>query len=110
LAKSSTPRKKPLEKKPTFVERALEGMTARLEAGETLSDKEVPLYLMMLHAHNSREMLNYKELFVTMQDRVTKVEAHLNTQANLQRVMDSSKRVPNQAYGPPNQNPFPDGR
>ena len=116
MARSSTQQKKlkskgkpgrPKKETGSFVERALNGMTERLEAGTSLSDREVPLYLMMLHAFNSREMLNYLDLFNKMDDRITSVEARLNTQQNLRQVMDTSKRVPPQEYGPPNQSPFP---
>lgn len=94
------------EKQKTFVERGLEGMTKRLESGEGLTDKEVPLYLMMLHAFNSREMLNYQDLFQTMHDRITSVEARLNTAANLRQTVEGARRVPAAGVGPPNQNPF----
>jgi len=115
LAKSSTQRKSPSGKKlgrppgkqRTFVERGLEGMTTRLEKGETLVGQEGPLFLMMLHAYNSREMLNYIELFNRVEDRVTQVEARLNTAQNLRQAIDGSKRVPPQEYGPVNQSPFP---
>ena len=109
MVRSSTRRKKPGPKKdrPTsFVERALNGMTERLETGATLSDREVPLYLMMLHAHNSREMLNYMDLFHKMEDRLNALEGRLNTAQNLRQAMDSSRRVPNPNVGPPNQDPF----
>ncbi len=89
------------------MERGLEGMTRRLEKGESFQDKEVVLFLMMLHAFNSREMLNYTELFNRVEDRVTQVEARLNTAQNLRQVMDGSKRVPPEGYGAPNQSPFP---
>lgn len=102
----TTTKKSPKEKKKTFVERALEGMTSRLEKGETLGDLEVPLFLVMLHAFNSREMLNYEEAFGQVQDRVTKVEAYLRNQTNLRQAVDGSKRVPQPGMGPPNQNPF----
>ena len=81
-------------------------MTARMETGASLTDKEVPLYLMMLHAFNSREMLNYQDLFQTMHDRITQVEARLNTSQNLRQTVEGSRRIPQQGVGPPNQNPF----
>jgi hypothetical protein len=81
-------------------------MTKRLEKGETLGDLEVPLFLVMLHAFNSREMINYEDSFVAIQDRVTKLEAFLRNQTNLRQAVDGSKRVPQQGMGPPNQNPF----
>jgi len=77
-----------------------------METGASLTDKEVPLYLMMLHAFNSREMLNYQDLFQTMHDRITQVEARLNTSQNLRQTVEGSRRIPQQGVGPPNQNPF----
>lgn len=106
MAKSSTRRKTPAQKKSSFVERGLEGMTKRLEKGEALSDKEVPLFLMMLHAYNSREMLNYMELFNRVEDRVIQVEARLNTAQNLRQAVEGGRRNPTQNVGPPNQDPF----
>ena len=106
MARSSTQRKKPAQKKITFVERALDGMTRRLEKGETLGDLEVPLFLMMLHAFNSREMTNYTEMFNAVQDRVAKVEAHLRSQVNLRQAVEGGRRVPQPNLGPPNQDPF----
>ena len=77
-----------------------------MEAGEALSDLEVPLYVMLLHAVASRELLNYEELFEAVKDRVTKIEAHLRTQMNLRQAVEGSRRVPPANVGPPNQTPF----
>ena len=98
--------KSPTRSKKTFVERALEGMTKRLEAGESLAELEVPLYVMMLHAHNSRELLNYEEAFEAVRQRIANVEAHLRTQQNIRKAMEGGRRVPPQNVGPPNQDPF----
>lgn len=102
--KSKTTQKKAKDK--GFAERTLEGLTQRMEKGEALSDLEVPLYVMLLHAVASRELLNYEDLFEAVKTRVTKIEAHLRTQMNLRQAVEGSRRVPAQNTGPPNQNPF----
>lgn len=84
----------------------MEGLTCRMEKGESLSDLEVPLYVMLLHAVSSRELLNYEDLFEAVKARVTKIEAHLRTQTNLRSAVEGSRRVPAAGVGPPNQTPF----
>jgi hypothetical protein len=48
-------------------------MTKRLEKGERLSDLEVPFFVMLLHAYNSRDLLNYEEAFIAVRDQVAKI-------------------------------------
>lgn len=81
-------------------------MTKRMERGESLSDKEVPLFVFMLHAFNSRELVNYDELFQAVENRLTAIEARLNTQQAIRQSIEGSRRVPPANLGPPNQNPF----
>jgi len=81
-------------------------MTKRMEQGTTLSDREVPLYVLLLSAFNSRELLNYSEVFEGVKMRLAKIEADINTKMNLRRAVEGSKRIPPQHVGPPNQNPF----
>lgn len=103
---SSKQRKQPKQpKEKTFVQRSLEGMTKRLEKGESLGDLEVPLFLLMLNAHSSKELINYVDKFGAMQDRITKLEAHLRTQQNIRQAVDGSRK-PMQNVGPPNFSPY----
>ena len=88
------------------MERALEGMTKRMEQGTTLSDREVPLYVLLLHAYNSRELLNYFEAWEAVQSRLSTIEAKLNTQESLRHAVQGGRRIPPAGVGPPNQNPF----
>ena len=84
-------------------------MTKRLESGETLGDLEVPLYLLMLNAHSSKELTNYVDVFNQMQDRVAKLEAHLRTQQNLRQAVDGA-RQPLKNVGPKNFSPYDNDR
>jgi len=100
----SKPTTKP--KSQSYVERTLEGLTARLEGGQSLSDVEVPLLLMLLHAHNSKDLIDYNEIFETMKLRISKMEAHLRTQQSIKDAVAGSRRIPSPNAGPPNFSPF----
>ncbi len=92
--------------KKNYVERALEGMTRRMERGESLSDLEVPLYLLMLKTYASRELVNYNVVFQEMRDRLQGVEDKLQSQVSLRTAVQGSRRIPQPNLGPPNQSPF----
>lgn len=81
-------------------------MTRRLETGDSLNATEVPLYLLMLKVHASRELINYNVVFQEMRDRLAGVEDKLQSQVNLRTVVQGARRIPQPNLGPPHQSPF----
>jgi len=77
-----------------------------MERGESLSDLEVPLYLLMLKTYASRELINYNVVFQEMRDRLHGVEEKLQGQVNLRTVVQGARRIPQPNLGPPHQSPF----
>lgn len=91
----------------SYVTRALDGMTTRLEKGESLQEFEVPLFITLLQAYNSRDLLNYEDVLKEWMEKTDKLAADINSQKSLRSMTQTERWKPPQNAGPPNQGPGP---
>jgi len=78
-----------------FVERAIDGMTKRLERGtEPFSEPETRLFVALLQAQNNRNLLSDHDLLEEWGERFQKIENWINTRQTIQSATRRQRTPP----------------
>lgn len=102
------PPKKAVPSKRDFVERAIDGMTKRLEEGkQPFSESECRLFVALLQAQNNRNLLSDHDLLTEWDKRFKQIEAWINARQTEQSIQASTRRTRKPPPGPqPQPQPF----
>jgi hypothetical protein len=97
----------PTKKKPAapskrdFVERAIDGMTNRLEKGDKpFSEHECRLFVALLQAQNNRNLLSDHDLLTEWDTRFKAIEAWINSRQTEQSIQASTRPRQRRAQQP----------
>lgn len=79
-------------------------MVRMMEGGTSLSEHEVPLFVTLLQAHNSRDIMNYENVIREWVAKVQLIEQQISNNRSLQTLAGAQRRIPAANAGPPGQN------